>query len=390
MKDTLIYNPTSTLPWTQITEHLNSKYQILGTFDLSDFDHDMENLYVELSKVKLTKYSPTQKIVLYYYETDFYLSGKSFLLYNLQQILCKLDIPQFAVIMLSAHYGIDREVHTLAKQICNDSTKMNIWTSSYVQVLANPSAPLNNNSNVDTIKYPFICLNGTQRTHRLMFLCLLDYLNLVEQGIVTWYFSSNNIKNNRIQRQKNSLNYDSGCLFLTTVPHSRINDHVTWSNALHEVFQSHALKFKGTSRSHPEVSPYSIDCTVEEHFAKSFLYVITETVYDYPNRLLTEKIFKGFINRRPFIVVGTPHTLKQLRDLGFKTFDSIIDESYDDIFDPSDRLMALGKIVKDITSKPIEVLKEMCYSIEDILEYNHNYYHDNFCKVDLIRKLKSL
>ena len=59
--------------------------------------------------------------------------------------------------------------------------------------------------------------------------------------------------------------------------------------------------------------------------------LITETMTDeHPGKVfITEKIFKAIANKVPFVVLGDIHTLKYLRDLGYKTFDFLIDESYD-------------------------------------------------------------
>lgn len=44
------------------------------------------------------------------------------------------------------------------------------------------------------------------------------------------------------------------------------------------------------------------------------------------------------IQYHPFIVYGSPFTLKSLRELGFKTFSPFIDESYDETISPFRRM----------------------------------------------------
>ena len=53
---------------------------------------------------------------------------------------------------------------------------------------------------------------------------------------------------------------------------------------------------------------------------------------------MSEKILKPLLNLHPFIVMSTPHTLKKITELGFKTFGRFIDESYDDEENPQKRL----------------------------------------------------
>ena len=43
----------------------------------------------------------------------------------------------------------------------------------------------------------------------------------------------------------------------------------------------------------------------------------------------------------PFIYVGARHSLQMLKELGFRTFDKFIDESYDDVKDNYDRLESI-------------------------------------------------
>ena len=57
-----------------------------------------------------------------------------------------------------------------------------------------------------------------------------------------------------------------------------------------------------------------------------------ETDLDWTNEFfLTEKTVKNLIIGMPFVSVSTPHFLKNLRSLGFETYSSVWDESYDDI-----------------------------------------------------------
>ena len=53
---------------------------------------------------------------------------------------------------------------------------------------------------------------------------------------------------------------------------------------------------------------------------------------------VTEKICRPMFNYHPFVVLSTPNFLKNLRSLGYKTFGTIVDESYDQEQDPYARL----------------------------------------------------
>ena len=108
---------------------------------------------------------------------------------------------------------------------------------------------------------------------------------------------------------------------------------------------------------------------------ESFLYVVTETCYWERKCHLTEKIFKPIVSRMPFILVGPAHNLKYLRSYGFGTFGRWIDESYDDIEDPIERMQAIGQLLEDISTKSLNELESILKRMEDVLEYNYNLFY---------------
>ena len=385
------FHRSTTVPWKKISDRLDQKYTILGTFDLCAYDANMSALYAELSQFLSRTFTPDEKIVFCHFETDFYLNNTGFTVYNLQVILNLLDISQSACIMLTLSYGVENEVHTAGRVICNDHYPMQVVANSYVTLVSTPDPALGVQNNFDQIEFPFLCLNGRERTHRIMVLCLMESLGILDKGIVTWNFA---VTQNSLHKELPTTTPVPGVL-LSTIPFMPINDRVCWNSELKEIYNQHYTKFIGKSSTHSLMSLYSsleeVDWfDLEQGFAKSFLYVATETVFDYPNQLISEKIFKSFINRRPFVVVGPAYTLKRLHQLGFKTFDRIIDESYDDIADPSDRLLAVTDIVSTVSNYTVTELQQLAQDIEDIIEYNYDYYCNHYCKTDLDRLLETL
>lgn len=72
-------------------------------------------------------------------------------------------------------------------------------------------------------------------------------------------------------------------------------------------------------------------------YNKTAYSLVAETNIDNDYVFFTEKTVKPILSKRLFITLGNKHTLKRLRELGFKTFDSVIDESYDSIDDHESR-----------------------------------------------------
>jgi hypothetical protein len=68
------------------------------------------------------------------------------------------------------------------------------------------------------------------------------------------------------------------------------------------------------------------------HYTNSYCNIVLETHFDADGSggaFLTEKTFKPIKFGQPFVIVGAPGSLQALRDLGYRTFDHAIDNSYD-------------------------------------------------------------
>lgn len=80
--------------------------------------------------------------------------------------------------------------------------------------------------------------------------------------------------------------------------------------------------------------------TVVDHFSDSYLNVILEThlnVDETDGTFITEKTFKPIKHSQPFIMFGPFGTIKHLKSMGYRTFDHVIDHSYDSISDNTAR-----------------------------------------------------
>lgn len=90
---------------------------------------------------------------------------------------------------------------------------------------------------------------------------------------------------------------------------------------------------------------------VLEHYRDAYFQIILETHFDADGSggtFITEKTFKAIKNSQPFVIFGPPGTLAQLRSMGYCTFDSVIDNSYDLITDNNLRWQAVLRTVQDL------------------------------------------
>ena len=107
-------------------------------------------------------------------------------------------------------------------------------------------------------------------------------------------------------------------------------------------------------------------------FKDSCVSIITETSFFQENDFISEKTWKPIWHFQPFIIVGRPYTLRYLKKLGFKTFDWLFDESYDDIEDDADRLRFIINEIKRVNQLSFEELKNLILSNKESLQFNHN------------------
>ena len=85
----------------------------------------------------------------------------------------------------------------------------------------------------------------------------------------------------------------------------------------------------------------------------SWVSVISEAGFEdnKQNCFISEKTFKAIACGHPFIILGNKGSLRRLRELGYKTFDGFIDESYDSL--PShERMLAIIQELKNIDAIP--------------------------------------
>ena len=193
------------------------------------------------------------------------------------------------------------------------------------------------------------------KEHRLKTLILLTDDSLINLG--DWSFSGeqnfsktegykNAIRNlnlkNRAQveelldRGQHNLKSEENCLF---------NDINAWTD------EDYA----------PHLSSYFDICF------ESFFYIESEAIS------LTEKIFKPIINFQPFIYVATKGSLQVLRDLGFKTFEPFIDESYDQELNNDKRLFMAYEQIKRLCLMSKQEIHEWYWGMQDILIHNHQH-----------------
>jgi len=143
---------------------------------------------------------------------------------------------------------------------------------------------------------------------------------------------------------------------------------------------SSTVEYQGESVGYCSMIPTEI-------YSKTYVSLVAETykpVNDWS--FFTEKISKPMLARRPFVVISNRHYLRRLRSMGFKTFDSIIDESYDELQDDTARWSAAMTQLKKIVEMPRDHLLELS---SDILDHNRQLMNQPWMRI-FKNKLKEL
>jgi len=109
--------------------------------------------------------------------------------------------------------------------------------------------------------------------------------------------------------------------------------------------------------------------TVGLHHSDAYFNFVIESELTGPARL-TEKVFKAIKNCQPFVIAGAQGSVQQLREMGYQTFDTVVDHSYDTIEEPTERWEAVcTEMCRIVKSKKIHSMYVNC---KDDLIHNQN------------------
>ena len=104
-----------------------------------------------------------------------------------------------------------------------------------------------------------------------------------------------------------------------------------------------------------------------------FVDMVCETWHEGRTFMPTEKTARSIVSKTPFIIYGPIGYLENLKKLGFKTFDTIIDESYDR-YEGQERIEKIKIILDSVCNKSFYELTQLYQSVESTLEHNLNVY----------------
>ena len=110
-----------------------------------------------------------------------------------------------------------------------------------------------------------------------------------------------------------------------------------------------------------------------EPYIDTYFSLVTETVCDYPYSLRSEKIYKPIAMGHPWIVTANRGFYRDIRNQGFRTYNHLIDESFDSIDNNQDRLDKIVAVVQDLCQQD---LAEFLVAAEHVSKYNQQHMAD--------------
>lgn len=190
----------------------------------------------------------------------------------------------------------------------------------------------------------FICLNRKPRNSRLKFIDLL-YKNNLQKDILLSHPAFNEYQESIVDVDLH--NFEIDLVEELDIP------IVNYGLKVEEKFLKNADIYK-----------------------KAYWNIVTETLPEYQKSSLfiTEKTFKPIMSKMPFIIFGPPFILKELKNLGYKTFDQYIDESYDNETDTNLRISKIINIIKNLSDMDEKSFQIMYKDLQNIVEFNYNHF----------------
>jgi hypothetical protein len=123
------------------------------------------------------------------------------------------------------------------------------------------------------------------------------------------------------------------------------------------------ISYHGHKMSLSQVVPIEI-------YNQTAYSLVAETNFNNDFVFFTEKTVKPMLAKRLFIMLGHRHALQRLRNLGFRTFGDIIDESYDEVEGTNQRFELALEQLRVLCSMPQQEILNKC---KNIVEYNYNH-----------------
>jgi hypothetical protein len=244
-----------------------------------------------------------------------------------------------------------------------------------------------NKTLVKQYNYDFISFNriiNNDRSYRIYFVSLLEEQGLLEKGLVSF-----NVTDNLFDDWRDEVADPDSKLSERAKQHAE--QHLTRIDKL--IIDRAELPGSASADIPRNINGWFSSDYPQPTDVDAFWHIVTETVFYYPKLHLTEKIFKPIVSKQPFMLLAAPGNLAYLRSYGFKTFDGIIDESYDLIEDNDLRTEAVVKQLHWYCNLTQAEKDSIIQQLEPVIQHNFDHFYGEFKHIitrELIDNAKTL
>jgi hypothetical protein len=128
-----------------------------------------------------------------------------------------------------------------------------------------------------------------------------------------------------------------------------------------------------TINTFPILQPANINLL--KYYSKFFVEIVNLTFFSGNTFYVDEKIWRPMLALTPFMVQGPANLIKNLRQLGFKTFESWWDEGYSE--DPDDcQVRCIFENLERLSQLSVQELELMYHDMMPTLVHNKNLLHE--------------
>jgi hypothetical protein len=262
-----------------------------------------------------------------------------------------LSIPAQHIMLLSESAIINEEVNLIANKYNLPEIKAE-WLRIFEHNIHIATTKTLNTLQEKKYTKKFLNLNRRWRPHRPLFVALLKVNDLLDQGHVSMAPADDNQDWDKAWDMISHLEPD-------LIPHK---DNLATIPDL----------YLDTREMH--INQVALTDSTDQYYLDSYFSVVSETNFykEYgPGLFLSEKVFKPVSRRHPFLVLARPYTIKKFKELGYHSFNEIIDESYDNEFDDRKRMMMVLEETKRLCNLSDDELTHFLQVARKITLYNY-------------------
>ena len=276
----------------------------------------------------------------------------------------KIDIEQFNIV--SGAVNCPRLINVY-KNVCSENSwhLFPLWTDNYWESYNTPILkPFEIDFNPKSKR--ILCFNGVARIHRMAAVLEMFKRNIFDKVYVSIKTNESDLLNSNFIEMRRMIG----------------NNVLGYPEILEKT--KHLFPM-GLTLADNIQNAYHINDEDRKLYKDTVVSLVNETMFtsrdpikfDFKDRLTqpctfaTEKTWKTFQGFHPFIMLTTPHFLKDIRHLGYRTFSPYIDESYDDIENDELRFKKVMDEVERIANMSDNQVYDFQQNVKKILEFNN-------------------